>query len=57
VPQADHWVFLSPCSAQLAKELKTICGDPPGVDRAKVHAQIDADALAFFRKTLAAPAH
>ena len=57
VPQADHWVFLSPCSAQLAKELKTICSDPPGVDRTKVHVQIDADALAFFRKTLAAPAH
>lgn len=25
------------------------------MDRTKVHEQVDADALAFFRKTLAAP--
>jgi predicted dienelactone hydrolase len=55
VPGADHWVFLAPCSAQLAKELPTICSDPPGVDRVAVHKQIGADAVAFFRKTLAAP--
>lgn len=54
VPTADHWVFLAPCSAALAKEAGDICTDPPGVDRAKVHAQINADALAFFRKTLGA---
>lgn len=52
VPKADHWVFLSPCSAELAKDAGDICRDPAGVDRVKVHQQIDADALAFFRKTL-----
>ncbi|KGI78731.1 alpha/beta hydrolase family protein [Oleiagrimonas soli] len=52
VPHADHWVFLSPCSAELARDIRPLCTDPPGVDRAKVHAQVDADALAFFRKTL-----
>jgi predicted dienelactone hydrolase len=52
VPHADHWVFLSPCSTELAKDAGTICTDPPGVDRANVHKQINADALAFFRKTL-----
>lgn len=52
VPHADHWVFIDTCSAELAKEAPTICSDPPGVDRAKVHAQLYADALAFFRKTL-----
>jgi len=52
VPHADHWVFLPPCSAALAKEIPNMCVDPAGVDRVKVHEQIDADALAFFRKTL-----
>ena len=57
IPKAGHYVFLSPCSAKLAKEAANICRDPPGVDRAKAHARINADALAFFRKTLAAPSH
>lgn len=57
IPKADHWVFLAPCSDTLAKEAATLCSDPPGVDRAKVHAQINADALAFFRKTLDAQGH
>jgi predicted dienelactone hydrolase len=55
VPNADHWVFLAPCSSELAKDAKQICTDPKGVDRASVHARVNADALAFFRKTLAAP--
>lgn len=57
VPHADHWVFLAPCSPELAKEIPALCRDPAGVDRAKVHAQIDADALAFFRKALDAKGH
>jgi predicted dienelactone hydrolase len=52
VPKADHWVFLAPCSAQLAKEAGEICQDPPGVDRTKVHARLNANALAFFRQAL-----
>ncbi|HET6555297.1 MAG TPA: hypothetical protein VFG49_17355 [Dyella sp.] len=52
IPKADHWVFLPPCSPELAKEIPAMCSDPEGVDRAKAHAQINADALAFFRKTL-----
>ncbi|GAB2565497.1 hypothetical protein ISP15_13830 [Dyella jejuensis] len=52
VPLADHWVFLDPCSPELAKDAKEICSDPPGVDRVKVHQQMQADALAFFRKAL-----
>jgi predicted dienelactone hydrolase len=54
VPKADHWVFLAPCSVELAKDAPDICADPKGVDRTKVHAQLNADALAFFSKTLAA---
>ncbi|PWK88682.1 hypothetical protein BV497_10520 [Fulvimonas soli] len=54
VPHADHWVFLPPCSPALAREIPDLCRDPAGVDRAKVHAQVNADALAFFRKALGA---
>ncbi|WP_266160021.1 alpha/beta hydrolase family protein [Dyella silvatica] len=52
IAQADHWVFLSPCSPAMSRRLPTMCSDPAGVDRVKVHAEIQADALAFFRNTL-----
>lgn len=55
IPLAGHYVFLSPCSSTLAKSAPAICRDPPGVDRARVHARINADALAFFSRTLATP--
>lgn len=57
IPKAGHYVFLSPCSPQLTKDAPEICLDPPGVDRVAVHRQIDADALAFFRKTLTGAGH
>jgi predicted dienelactone hydrolase len=53
-PRAGHYVFLAPCSPQLDQEAPAICRDPAGVDRTRVHARIDADALAFFRKALPA---
>lgn len=53
IPKAGHYVFLSPCSVKLAKEVPVkLCKDPPGVNRVAVHRQINAGALAFFRKTL-----
>ncbi|GLQ96940.1 alpha/beta hydrolase family protein [Dyella mobilis] len=57
IHNADHWVFLDPCPAELKKESPTICSDPPGVDRIAAHQQINADALAFFRKTLNISTH
>ena len=57
IPKAGHYVFLSPCSAELAQDAVALCNDPAGVDRVAAHKQIDADALAFFRKTLDVPAH
>lgn len=54
VPNAGHYVFVAPCSSQLTKVAAEICTDPPNVDRVQVHAQINATALAFFRKTLTA---
>lgn len=52
IPGAGHFVFLAPCSAELAKVAPSICTDPPGVNRVATHQQINADALAFFRGTL-----
>jgi predicted dienelactone hydrolase len=52
VPNAGHYVFLSPCSTELAKESPDLCKDPPGTDRIAVHRQIEDSALAFFREAL-----
>lgn len=54
IPKAGHYVFLGPCSKRLAKEnlAEPICKVPPGVNRGKVIARVNADALAFFRGTL-----
>ena len=55
VRDAGHYVFLSPCSSTLAQERTEICVDQPGVNRVAAHEQINADALAFFRRTLNLP--
>jgi predicted dienelactone hydrolase len=57
IPKAGHYIFLSPCSQALARGYPDICKDPPGVDRAAVHRQINSDALVFFRKTLHVTPH
>jgi predicted dienelactone hydrolase len=54
VPNADHFDFLAPCSALLAKVAPDICVERPGFDRVAFHAEFDADVVAFFEKTLAA---
>ncbi|WP_426688825.1 alpha/beta hydrolase family protein [Rhodanobacter ginsengiterrae] len=57
IPKAGHYVFLAPCSPQLAKDAADLCQDPPGVDRVAAHRRINASALAFFRKTLGVATH
>jgi predicted dienelactone hydrolase len=52
IPNAGHYVFLAPCSPELTKQVPELCRDPSGVDRVAAHARINADALAFFRRTL-----
>ncbi len=52
VAGADHWSFIPSCSTELAKDNPMICAEMPGVSRAALHAQIEADALSFFRATL-----
>jgi len=48
----DHFVFLAPCPRRMAARFPAACQDPPGVDRAAIHAQIAAELVAFFRRTL-----
>jgi len=57
IPKAGHYVFLAPCSPQLAADASDLCKDPPGVDRAMLHQRINASALAFFRRTLGIATH
>ena len=52
IPKAGHYVFIPPCSPRLAKAAPEICTDPPGIDRTKIHEQINADAVRFFDQTL-----
>jgi predicted dienelactone hydrolase len=53
VPNAGHFVFLTPCPPVLAKNRPELCTDAPGFDRVAFHRQLDADVLAFFRQHLA----
>lgn len=52
VPKAGHFVFLAPCTPELAKDAPDICQSRPGVNRVAIHRRINAAALEFFRKTL-----
>lgn len=55
IPNARHYVFMGICPPQLARRLPELCKAPPGVNRVAVQRQVNATALAFFRKTLVAP--
>ena len=52
VSHAGHFVFLVPCSADLAARIPRICTDRPGFDRVAFHKEWDASILAFFRQHL-----
>lgn len=60
IPEAGHYVFLPPCGARMAKDVPALCTDKPGIDRARLHRQINADAVRFFdaqfKHAIAAPA-
>lgn len=47
-----HFVFLAPCTDAIKAAAPVICTDPPGVDRARVHAQLNAEIVAFFDRSL-----
>jgi predicted dienelactone hydrolase len=52
VPNADHYVFLPPCTADLARQAPSICRDPDGVDRGAVHRIVNDSIVSFFKLTL-----
>ena len=52
VQGAGHYVFLAPCTAELASEAARLCEDPVGVDRLAVHRALNAEAATFFRASL-----
>jgi predicted dienelactone hydrolase len=51
-PNSQHFDFLAPCSADLAKMVPTICADGHRFDRAAFHKEFNADVVAFFLKHL-----
>jgi len=50
---ASHYSFLSPCNEFGRQRAAGICCDPPGRPREQLHRQLQAEALAFFSRTLA----
>jgi predicted dienelactone hydrolase len=54
-PHSQHFDFLPPCPADLAKRVPRICVDDPPFDRAAFHRTFDAAVVAFLRERLAAP--
>jgi predicted dienelactone hydrolase len=51
LPGVGHYTFLAECTAA-GKQYLPICTDNQGVDRARVHQQVAADAFRFFSRTL-----
>jgi predicted dienelactone hydrolase len=50
---ASHFVFLAPCSPQLAAAVPRICTDAPAdFDRVAFHREFNADMIRFFRENL-----
>ena len=49
---AGHFVFLAPCSWRLWWIARQICTDPPGIERAALHERLNAEMVAFFRRSL-----
>ncbi|MBI3497781.1 MAG: hypothetical protein HY058_10810 [Proteobacteria bacterium] len=52
LPGAGHFVFIAPCSEEMARRAPAICTDPPGIDRAAIHARLNAEIVDFFQRTL-----
>ena len=52
VAKADHFDFLAPCSAELAKIAPDICQSIAGFDREEFHQRFNAEVVRFFHETL-----
>jgi predicted dienelactone hydrolase len=49
---AGHYVFMPPCSNELANIASEICVDKVGIDRVAIHARLNEAILKFFSKAL-----
>ncbi|MGL5840326.1 MAG: alpha/beta hydrolase family protein [Aeromonas hydrophila] len=50
IHNAGHFVFLSPCSAQLNKLAPAICNDAPGINRDDIHTVINGEISEFLSR-------
>ncbi|POG22934.1 dienelactone hydrolase [Aeromonas bestiarum] len=50
IHNAGHFVFLSPCSAQLNKMASAICNDASGINREHIHAVINGKISEFLSR-------
>ncbi|MCD8476096.1 MAG: hypothetical protein LRY40_06690 [Shewanella fodinae] len=48
---AGHYTFLAECTDLGKAYVKTLCTDPPTVDRAQVHDSVSGQVLSFFNRT------
>lgn len=47
-----HGVFIAPCPPIFSADAAGLCSDPPGVDRAAVHRQVEVEVSDFLRSNL-----
>jgi predicted dienelactone hydrolase len=52
VEHTQHFSFLAVCPPEFADKAPVICKDPPGLDRAQFHKQLNEALTAFFREHL-----
>lgn len=48
IPLAEHFIFLAPCSERLKLMKKSLCSDPPGVNRLHQHSLVNSLTASFF---------
>ena len=52
LPGVAHYTFLDTCTPAGRQTAAQFCEDPPGIDRAVIHQQVDALAVQFFNRAL-----
>ncbi|MGM9484869.1 alpha/beta hydrolase family protein [Roseateles sp. NT4] len=52
LPGVSHYTFLPVCNSRGQREVKLLCAEPEGLDRASIHRVVSDRALGFFDKHL-----
>ena len=50
MPEVGHFTFLSECPDMLRNLAPTICADPPEVNRAAAHREMESEILIFLNR-------